>query len=194
MNPTRTTLLLLAIAIGLGTWVWFDLRNKPGLSEDSYAWPLLRDFPADKVTRIELERPGKDGTREKLAFEREDKAWMMLEPLHEPAAGHVMQTFIEQCTSMPPQVQVAAENLESYGLGAGATRLTLVHPGGTGRILVGKTSNIGGTVYAMAEGAPKAGMMDAGFEKTLSMPAERYLARNNPNPHQPAPQKPPFQP
>lgn len=194
MSPTRTTLLLLAIAIGLGVWVWFDLKNKPGLDDDSYAWPLLRDFPADKVTRIELDRPGKTGNREKLVFERDGKDWRMLEPLQEPAAGHVMQTFVEQCTSMPPQVQIAAENLASYGLDAGATRLTLIHPGGAGRILVGRTSNIGGTVYAMAEGAPKAGMMDAGFEKTLSMSVERYLARNNPNPRQPATQPPNFQP
>ncbi|MCW8130957.1 MAG: hypothetical protein KIS92_11445 [Planctomycetota bacterium] len=188
MSPGKTTLILLALALALGGWAVYDMNTKPKLDEESFAWPLLRDFPVKEVTRIEIRReiphPAGPLTRETLVFEKDGKAWRMLEPLQGEADATRVEGLMELGTSMwPSNLVEAGKDLEPYGLGATATRLTLIHPQGRGTILAGKISNLYSRVYAMKEGDARVGLMDPGFSAPLAVPAEQFLKKHQPAAH-----------
>lgn len=180
MSPGKTTLILLALALPLGAWVVYDMNTKPKLDEESFAWPLLRDFPVKEVTRIEIGREIAQPTgplkREKLVFERDGQSWRMTEPLQGEADLHKIEGLLDMGTAMwPSNLVEAGKDLDTYGLGASATRLVLTHPKGQGTILVGKASGLYNRIYAMKEGDARIGLMDPGFSAPLAAPAQSYL-------------------
>ncbi|MBI3829273.1 MAG: DUF4340 domain-containing protein [Planctomycetes bacterium] len=187
MSAGKTTLLLIALAIGLGAYVVYDFNHKAKIDDESFAWPLLRDFPAKDVTRIEIERelavPRGPLKRERLVFEKDGKTWRMLEPLKGEAELLAINNLIEMASSMwPHHLLGLPANLDEYGLDANVTRLTLIHPQGSGTVLIGKASAVGGAVYAMQAGGKRVGLMDAGYDRTARQAAEKFIKGSNTGP------------
>lgn len=184
MSAGKTTLVLIALAIGLGAFVIWDFNRRAKIDDENFAWPLLRDFPAKDVSRIEIERelavPQGPLKRERLVFEREGKAWRMVEPLKGEADLVIMDGLIEMATSKWPHELIALPaNREEFGLDSDVTRLRLIHPKGTGTILIGKASPVGGAVYAMEEGGKRVGLMDPGFDRMALQAAEKFIKGSN---------------
>src|SRR3954471_12929240 len=80
----RTTYILLGVVVlalvGLGIYVATTGDKKTNPAVEGYLLQSLRaaNTTADKVTAVEIERPGQ--TPDKIAFVREGRTWQMVAP------------------------------------------------------------------------------------------------------------------
>jgi len=179
MSGWRTTLILVLLGAGLGTWVWLDLRERPALNEENFAYPILRDLPDKEVTRIELDRPSKEdpAQRERIVLEKQGKSWVLLEPVQGPASELIAVQLIDQlCGNWASEYLPAEGNLEKFGLGPHAARVKLIHPKGQPVVLIGRSSALNDSTYAMKEGAAKVALMERGFERPFRAPLSEFQA------------------
>jgi len=181
MSGWRTTLILVLLGAGLGTWVWLDLRKRSVLDEGSFAYPILKDLPDKDVTRIELDRSTKadPAKRERIVIEKQGKNWVLLEPVQGPAAPLLVAQLIDQlCGNWANEYLPAEGNLEKFGLGPNALRVKLFHPQGQPVVLIGRSAALKDSIYAMQEGAAKVALMEHGFEQPFRAPLEEFQAQS----------------
>lgn len=74
MNRARLNLVLLVVAAGLGTGVYFAQRGEP-------PGPPLTPYKPDAITRVALEHPGAPAIR----LEKQDGRWRLTEPVQAEA-------------------------------------------------------------------------------------------------------------
>jgi hypothetical protein len=74
MNRARLNLVLLVVAAGLGTGVYFAQRGEP-------PGPPLTPYQPDAITRVALEHPGAPAIR----LEKQDGRWRLTEPVQAEA-------------------------------------------------------------------------------------------------------------
>ena len=94
---TRTTLILLALSLAAGIWVWRDLNRKA--DPELHYGALVKDWTIDVVTRIQIERDDTNSEgkpeRIKIVFEKKDGQWWMVEPQREPAEPQRITQMLE---------------------------------------------------------------------------------------------------
>lgn len=172
----RTTYALLVLAAALAAWLVYDLR-KP--LPTAGAGPLLREFDVDRVTRLEVERAGRDGARERLVFERGSAgAWRIVEPV----AGDVPAERIAELLERPvlrissSEFEAGTDGLETYGLGPDALRVVFTAPEGVAAIRIGARTSFQHGLYAHVEGARTVSLVDPDFDQPYRLPAQAFTA------------------
>lgn len=172
----RTTLVLIVLAVALGAWVLWDLNTVP--EETRTGGSLLMEFPREAATRIEIDRPdpGNPAKRELLVFERREGTWYVAMPdLGKADPKQITEVIQQPCGNWSSTWLKAPEDLAKYGLGDGALRVTLVHPGGKAVVRIGAHNELQKGVYAHVEGDPYIGLMDQYFDQVFHLPANRFL-------------------
>lgn len=172
----RTTLVLIVLTVALGAWVLWDLNTVP--KEERTGGSLLMEFPREATTRIEIDRtdPGNPANRELLVFERREGAWFVTMPDLGKADPKQINEMIQQpCANWSSTWLKAPEDPGKYGLGDGALRVTLVHPGGKAVVRIGTHNELQKGVYACVEGDPYIGLMDQYFDQVFHLPVNRFL-------------------
>lgn len=176
----RTTYALLILAAALAAWLVYDLRKPP---PPAGAGPLLRDYDIERVTRLEIERTGRDGARERLVFERGPAgSWRILEPV----SGDVPAERIADLLELPvlrisgTVLEAGPDELEAYGLGASALRVVFTAPDGVTAIRIGARTSFQHGLYACVEGRPEVTLVDPDFDQPYRRPAQAFTAAPNP--------------
>ncbi len=147
----RTTLLLLAIALGLGAYAYFVERPA---QEQEGAKKTLLDIDRDAVEAVSLTYPDRELGLRKTP----DGAWRVVTPIETPADRQVVDNLVGAIADaeIAKTIDDPGEDLAPYGLTEPEVtiRLELKEGAAPPALLVGKQTPIGFKAYARKEGDP----------------------------------------
>lgn len=144
----RTTLILLAIAVGLFAFIRFYERKLP-TTKEAEEGKYLVTLDRDKVDTIRIESEG-----ETILLERDGLNWKMSKPLEDYADSSAMARLFTSLELLKPKAVIEAREIEEhksrlkeYGLANSTTKLTLKGGEKTVGIRFGSALPVEGTGY-----------------------------------------------
>ena len=146
---TRTTIILLLIAIGLGVWIKFFESKKPNTVEAQRQAGNVVNFDREKLDGIVIQN-GDD----RIELHREKGQWRLTAPVKDQADAAAVDNLISDIefwhkdAVIPAEVMGAQQGrLSEYGLQQPKLRLRLIEPNGPPEILFGKDAALEGKMY-----------------------------------------------
>ncbi|HEY1581484.1 MAG TPA: DUF4340 domain-containing protein [Chthoniobacterales bacterium] len=146
---TRTTIILLLLAIGLGVWIKYFESKKPNTIEAQKEAGNVVNFDRQKLEGIAIQN-GDD----RIELHRQDGKWRLTAPVKDQADSAVVDNLVSdielwQKDAMIPAREVTADKgrLNEYGLLQPKLRLRLIEPKGPPEICFGKDAALQGKMY-----------------------------------------------
>jgi hypothetical protein len=146
---TRTTFLLLLLAVGLGVWIKFFESRKPNTVEAQREAGNVVNFDREKLEGFTIQN-GAD----RIELRRQDGKWRLTAPVKDQADGAVADNLISDIENWGkdgfiPAKEVTAEKgrMNEFGLVQPKLRLRLIEPKGPPEILFGKDAAFEGKMY-----------------------------------------------
>ena len=146
---TRTTLILLVIAIALGVWIKFFESKQPNTEEARRQAGNVVNFDREKLEGITIQN-GDD----RIELRREAGKWRLTQPVKDQADGAAVDNLISDIEfwrkeGVIPAKAVTAEkgHLNEYGLLQPKLRLRLIEAKGPPEIFFGKDAALEGKMY-----------------------------------------------
>ena len=146
---TRTTLILLILAIGLGVWIKYFESKKPNTAEAQRQAGNVVNFDREKLDGIAIQN-GDD----KIELTRQDGKWRLTTPVKDQADSAEIDNLISDLENwrkeaVVPASQATAEKgrLNEFGLVQPKLRLRLLGPGMPPEIFFGKDAALEGKMY-----------------------------------------------
>ena len=146
---TRTTLILLILAVGLGIWIKFFESKKPNTVEAQREAGNVVNFDREKLEGMTIQN-GDD----RIELRRQDGKWRLTAPVKDQAEGAVVDNLISDIETWRkggtiPAKEVTAEKgrMNEFGLVQPKLRLRLIEPKGPPEILLGKDTAFEGQMY-----------------------------------------------
>jgi hypothetical protein len=182
MRP-RTLLVLLALVVGIGAFVYFYERELPSSDERAErAKRVLPGLAAEAVTGIEIE-----GSTGRLRLEREAapageadtlSGWRLVEPLVARADRALVEELLTTLAGLTRERTLTGVEPAEVGLDAPRFRLRLTMPAGERVLAVGAAVPVSGDVV-VAEGESGVPLVaPAAFVADLERPAAQWRARD----------------
>jgi hypothetical protein len=149
----RTTLVLLALALALGAWVYFgEIQGDEKREAAEKSARRLVGLEADELSSIEL--PTSGGGRARL--QRGEQGWRLVEPLDAGVDPFTVERLVEAVAGLESKSEIeAASDLALFGLDDGAARIA-VRKGEAEptEIRLGKPVPVGSARYVSASSRP----------------------------------------
>lgn len=146
---TRTTLILLILAVGLGVWIKYFESKKPNTVESQREAGNVVNFDRQKLEGIVIQS-GDD----RIELRREKGNWRLTAPVKDQADAAVIDNLISDIEfwrkeAIIPAREVTADKgrLNEYGLLQPKLRMRLLGPGAPPEILFGKDAALEGKMY-----------------------------------------------
>ncbi|MDQ3200122.1 MAG: DUF4340 domain-containing protein [Verrucomicrobiota bacterium] len=146
---TRTTLLLLVLAIGLGVWIKFFESKKPNTVEAERQAGNVVNFEREKLEGIAIQN-GDD----RIELRRQGGKWRLTQPVKDQADGAAVDNLISDLENwskegLIPAKDVTADKgrMSEFGLVQPKLRLRLILPQGPPEIFLGKDAALEGKMY-----------------------------------------------
>lgn len=146
---TRTTLILLILAVGLGVWIKFFESQKPNTAEARREAGNVVNFDREKLEGITIQN-GDD----RIELRRQEGKWRLTAPVKDQADGAVIDNLISDIETWRkdgtiPAKEVTAEKgrMNEFGLVQPKLRLRLIEAKGPPEILLGKDAAFEGKMY-----------------------------------------------
>ena len=149
---SRTTYLLLALAVLVGIFVWWDARKGTTTDELEAKRKRLLDLKSADVTRVELVR-----SNQTVVLEKAGDRWEIKQPITVRASGSAVSSllsyleFAERDRTLTGK-ELKGVNLADFGLDAPRLRAKLQTKKGPVTLLVGRETLTKEAVYAQIEG------------------------------------------
>lgn len=153
----RNTLILVVLALGLGSFVYLtELRDPEGREEAERAAKRLVQIDEESVSEIRLALSGGGSALLKREGEEAD-GWRLHEPVEyagdETGVGAVLVALAD--LESQSDFEASEEELDHYGLGAEAARVEATSDSGERFALrLGEDTPLGGNAYALLESEP----------------------------------------
>jgi hypothetical protein len=172
-SPFFKTWIALAVAAGLGAWIWFVEREKdPDAGEKLYT-----ALEADAVTALSLA-----GGDETLRLEREGESWRLVAPIAVPADGAAVQDLIGavERLEVDETLEGTGDRAADFGLDPPQRVLTLLGEGDAELALLELGAEVAGgsLVYARAPGRPDLFTVRSGIRTSLDKTAFDFRDRD----------------
>ncbi len=146
---TRTTLLLLLLAVGLGLWIKFFESKKPNTVEAQRQAGNVVNFDREKLEGIAIQN-GED----KIVLRREHGTWRLAEPVKDQADNATVDNLLSDIEAWRKEGTVPAKEITAdkgrmneFGLVQPKLRMRLIGPGAPAEIFFGKDTAFSGTMY-----------------------------------------------
>lgn len=175
----RSTLILLAIALGLGLLV-YQFEYKPGKPRDeepstqTSAWELK----GEDLASITLQRQGQPS----LTLSRQEGGWQITQPIATNANGFAVDSLVSSLTGLMVERELDStpEQNEAYGLSTPAVVAEIkLRSGQTRKLELGSKDVLQSSVYARLDGAPRVKLLAStiltSLEKSLNDLRDRKL-------------------
>jgi Domain of unknown function (DUF4340) len=137
---TRTTLILLMLAGGLGLWIKFFESKQPNTAEARREAGNVVNFSRDKLEGITIQN-GDD----RIELRRQDGKWRLTAPVKDQADGAVVDNLISDVQNWRKDGKISAKEvtadkgrMNEFGLVQPKLRLRLIGPNGPPEIFLGK--------------------------------------------------------
>ncbi len=147
---TRTTLILLLIAIGLGVWIKYFESRKPNTAETKRQAGNVLNFDRDQLQGIVIQN-GDD----RIELQKENNKWRLTAPVKDQADAAAIDNLISDLESWKKfavvpgkgNPEVGKSDLAEFGVIQPKLRLTLKLPDGPQEIRFGKDAALENQVY-----------------------------------------------
>ena len=146
---TRTTLILLMLAVGLGLWIKFFESKQPNTAEARREAGNVVNFDRDKLEGITIQN-GDD----RIELRRQDGKWRLTAPVKDQADGAVVDNLISDVENWRKDGEISAKEvtadkgrMNEFGLVQPKLRLRLIGPNGPPEIFLGKDAAFEGKMY-----------------------------------------------
>ena len=164
----RSTILLLAVALGIGAYIWFVEKSQLSTDEREEKEKLVFSVKADEIDRVELVRERDPVVLSKAA----DGAWNLEKPLQYRAdKGQVLAILrrIEGLRSerVIPAAETDEKKIEEFGLHAPRITARFWASGRETGIALGADTPLGDTAYVRVEGAADVHVVPKGLHAAL---------------------------
>ena len=146
---TRTTLILLVLAVGLGVWIKFFESKKPNTVDAKRQAGNVLNFERDKLTGIVIQN-GDDRTE----LQRQDGKWRLVQPVKDQADSAAVDNLITDLGGWHKEGAISAADvtadkgrMNEFGLVKPKLRLRLIGPDKMPEIYFGKDTAFEGQMY-----------------------------------------------
>jgi hypothetical protein len=170
MRGLRSTLLLLAVLVGLVGYIYFVESRKPSGPEAGEKKAKAFSVAADKIQELSV----KGASGERAVLRKNGTTWEIVEPARVPADESEVSGITSSLGSLEIQ-RVVDENpgdLKQYGLAQPRVEIDFKAAGdkGSTRLLLGEKTATGGNMYAKLGSEKKvflvSGYLDSSFNRT----------------------------
>lgn len=164
----RSTILLLAVALGIGAYIWFVEKSQPSTDEREEKGKLVFSVKTDDIDRIELVRD-----RDPVVLSRAaDGAWNLEQPLHYKADKGQVLSILRRLEGLKrerviPAAETDEKRIEEFGLHAPRITARFRASGRETGIALGADTPLGDTAYARVEGAADVHLVAKGLYTAL---------------------------
>jgi hypothetical protein len=169
MSRALSTLLLLAVALGLGAYIYFvESEREPASTATEVKDKAFAELDASTIEELTIRRA--DG---ETALRRENGQWNITQPLATKADETAVSGITSNLASLEVQ-RVVAENpgdLTQYGLAPPTkAEVTFRRSGETDSrtLLLGDTTATGGDIYAKLDDSPRVFLIAAYLDTSLN--------------------------
>src|SRR5438128_5947009 len=175
----KTTLILLAIAVGLGTYIKFYESKRPGTEEAQRQAQNVINFSRDKIDGIVIQN-GDD----KIDIRRRDNKWRLETPIKDQADTSLIDNLLLELESWQKDATIPAKQIEAeknklseFGLSRPKLRLKLLGQSATPEILFGKDAALEGKMYVRFENSRETFLAGRSIKKLIEKKADDFRDR-----------------
>ena len=167
MRGFRSTLVLLAVLLGLVGYIYFYELKKPDPSAAVEQKPKVFTVEADKIAEIEVLAASGDRT----VLRKTGDAWRIAEPIDVKADDTEVSGIVSNLASLEIQrvVDEKAADLAPFGLAKPRITVAFKKAGdaSASRLLLGDKNATGGELYAALPGSPRVFLVSSFLETTF---------------------------
>src|SRR5438128_3194287 len=175
----KTTLILLAIAVGLGTYIKFYESKRPGTEEAQRQAQNVINFSRDKIDGIVIQN-GDD----KIDIRRRDNKWRLETPIKDQADTSLIDNLLLELESWQKDATIPAKQIEAeknklseFGLSRPKLRLKLLGQSAPPEILFGKDAALEGKMYVRFENSRETFLAGRSIKKLIEKKADDFRDR-----------------
>lgn len=176
---SKTTLILLAIAIAVGVYIKYVDSNRPDTQEATRRGQNVINFDREKITGISIQN-GDD----KIEIRKIDDKWRLEAPIKDQADSSLIDNLVMDLESWQKETTIPAKELEKdksklteFGLGKPKLRLKLLGENAPPEILLGKDAALDNRMYVRLENSKDVFLTSQTVRKDLERKAEDFRDR-----------------
>jgi hypothetical protein len=176
---SKTTLILLAIAIAAGVYIKYVDSNRPDTQEAARRRQNVINFDREKITGISIQN-GDD----KIEIKKTDDKWRLEAPIKDQADSSLIDNLVLDLESWQKETTIPAKELEKdksklteFGLGKPKLRLKLLGENAPPEILLGKDAALDNRMYVRLENSKDVFLTSQTVRKDLERKAEDFRDR-----------------
>ncbi|HEV2288646.1 MAG TPA: DUF4340 domain-containing protein [Candidatus Acidoferrales bacterium] len=146
----KSTLVVLALAIALGAFVYFyDSKHNAATPSEEASWKTAFTVKADDITGLTLKSSSGN-----TALAKQGNSWMITQPVETRADQSTISGIVNDLSGLKIRRSFApSDNLSKYGLDRPAITIEFQPKGGTKHtIMLGNKDFSGSVVYAQIDG------------------------------------------
>ena len=176
---SKTTFILLAIAIAAGVYIKYVDSNRPDTQEATRRGQNVVNFDREKITGISIQN-GDD----KIEIKKIDDKWRLEAPIKDQADSSLIDNLVMDLESWQKETTIPAKELEKdksklteFGLGKPKLRLKLLGENAPPEILLGKDAALDNRMYVRLENSKDVFLTSQTVRKDLERKAEDFRDR-----------------
>jgi hypothetical protein len=168
MKRGRSTLILLALAGGLGAYIWFVEMKRETTDDEPKAERVFASLEADQIAALTLHAGNGDVT----TLKKDGAGWKIEAPIQAPADASEVSGVTSNLATLDITrvIDEQPKSLEPFGLDQPRLKVTFTGKGPARTMLFGSKTATGGDVYAKLEDQPRVflvpGWLEQSFDRT----------------------------
>src|SRR6266436_2672199 len=175
----KTTLVLLAIAIGLGAFIKFYDSKRPGTEEAQRQAQNVVNFDRAKIDGVIIQNGD-----EKIEMRRRDSKWRLETPIKDQADASLIENLLSDLENWQKDGTISAKEIEAdknklneYGLNKPKLKLKLVGQDRPPELLFGKDAALEGKMYVRFENSKETFLAGQSVKKDIDKKPEEFRDR-----------------
>src|SRR5438046_2786971 len=175
----RTTLVLFALALGIGLFIGLYERNRPNTEEANRRAQNLINFERDKIDGLVIQNGD-----ERIELKRTDKKWRLESPVKDLADGSTVENLVFDLEELKKDATISGKEIESdknklseFGVAKAKLRLKLLGQNAPPEILFGNNAALEGKTYVRLENSKDVFIASQSIKTQISKKPEEFRDR-----------------
>jgi hypothetical protein len=176
---TRTTLVLLVLAVAVGAYIKFFESKRPNTEEANRRRQNVVNFERDKIDGIAIQN-GED----RIALKRVDKKWRLETPVKDLADSTAIDSLLFDLDGWQKEATISAKEIEAdkgklaeYGVAKAKLRLKLQGTNAPPEIWFGNNAALENRVYVRLENSKEVYLAPKNIRDAISKKPEEFRDR-----------------
>src|SRR6184192_4243084 len=175
----RTTLILLALALGIGLFIKFYESKRPNTAEAGRRAGNVINFERDKIYGVVIQNG-----EERIELKRVDKKWRLESPVKDLADGSTIDSLLfdledwkKDATISGKEIEADKSRMAEYGVAKAKLRLKLQGANAPPEILFGNNAALEGKTYVRLENSKDVFLAAQSIKNQISKKPEEFRDR-----------------